>query len=307
MNYSSGYNVPAPSYYYPSVKNDEQIKSFAKEQTDGVYNTYIDSLGKAKDHNVSLIEDAMKQIEPLYEERIADLRGAYEYKGQQLSDYANSRGMGRSSYALDMQNRNLSDLGKAENKVQQEKLKDINGLNREILTLKMEYENNKVNLTAQKDAEYRMMIYELEKERNSTLWEAQKYNQQLWSDYQDRVMDERKYQLDVQKYNLDVQEYQLNILKYQAQMQAAKSSGGSRSGGGRSSGGGGSVSVDHARIAQTWNGLSFSQKITYFEKNGASLKKASPNLYAQMYKEYSAISSARSSVGMAKDVYNSIR
>lgn len=303
FKYNSSYNVSAPNYYYPTVKTDDEIKDFAKGQTEDVYGTHIKNLENAKDYGVSLIEEAIKELEPLYENRINDLRDAYKYKGQQLGDYALSRGMGRSSHALDMQNKNYTELTNAEGSVQQEKMGQVNSLNRDILSLKMEYEHNKTNLTAQKDAEYRKMIYELEKERNDVLWEAQKYNDKLWGDYQDRIMSERKYQLDLQKYNLEVEKYQLSLLKYQQQLNAPTSSGG-RSSSGRKSSGSGSVQVDHNRIASTWNGLNFSGKITYFEKNAGALKKASPNLYAQMNREYNQIKKSMNQGSSSVNIYN---
>lgn len=286
------YGVKPPDYYYPIVKTDEEMKTYAKNRAEGLYNAYLNNLQTSADYKKSLVEQAVKDLDPLYQQRITDLRESYQRKGDQLSDYALSRGMGRSSYAMDVQNRNLQELSRDEHTVQQEKMQQVNRYNQEILALSMDLENSKNELTAKMQREILDTIRELEKERDSTLWEAQKYNDDLWRNYQSMILKEKEYQLSQKKYELDVQKYQASL--------RAKSGGGSGRSSRKTSGGG----LDTGSILKTWNGLSFNDKIKYLDENGKNIKAKNSSFYQQLKKEYDAIQKSKGMIsGMLKDTF----
>lgn len=273
VDYSKYYmSAPkAPSYYNPKTMTDEQMLKNAQDRVHGIYNTYIKNSQMERDFNIGTIKSAIEQLNPLYQDRMGALRDNYAEKERDLMNNALSKGMGRSSYIGDVKSENSAKMSKGLNSIDMEHKQAQKNLGREMEKENLKFDQAKNKYTAQKSMDTKSLVAQMQKDRDKTLFDAQKYNDGLYENYTKLVLNQQKHNLDVQKY-ID----SLNAKKVTVTTTTRTSSSNTYKRDDK---------VDRDAINELWGKMDYAQKIAYVKKNTTDLKSAVPDLYYKFNKD----------------------
>jgi|GEM_PF-3162118 len=158
---------------------DEQIQSTAKQKADTEYDWQISQAQQKADYDNYLLEQKKAALLDTYDTKEKALQEAYAKSRKELAEDNLSKGMGRSSYAQDVQNESYikqnDDIAALKSELGGE-IKDIDDKIAEV-QLKLLQSNEK--LSQEKQKEMLDTIANLQKERQKTLTKVLEYNNSL--------------------------------------------------------------------------------------------------------------------------------
>lgn len=257
----------APTYYTPTVKTENELLKEANDRYGSLYDTYITNSKNARDYNVGVLKSNIAVLDPIYKERLDLLNENYKSSERKLSNDALSKGMGRSSYLIDTRKENNRKLQKDIASTKAEKDRKVQSLNQEIQGEYLEHESKAALYNAQKNAEIDKMVAEAKKEQNKAMFDAQKYNQELYENYQKLLLNQKKHNFNVQKYinELNTKKVTVTTSTKTSTSTTYKAQQG----------------VDRERVMALWDQMSGGQKIRYVQQNKSLLKAGAPDLFGQ--------------------------
>lgn len=256
-----------PEYYKPSVKTDGEILKEAQNRFNGLYDTYINNSAKERDFNIAAINSSISALNPVYGQRINTLKESYLDNEKQLMNSAMSKGMGRSSYLIDSKKENNLKMTRDINYVNEEKQRKTDQLKQGIKEEYIKFENSKDKYNAQRNFEIAKLTAQMEKERDKTLFDAQKYNDGLYQNYSKLLLDRQKHNLNVQKYidSLNTKKVTVTTTTKTTKSTTYKPEAG----------------VDREAVGALWGQMSGGQKIKYVQQNRNALKTGAPDLLSR--------------------------
>ncbi len=194
------YDTSTPDYIKLDLKSQGDIEKEASEHYKDLYNTYIDNTIKERDYSLSLLGDALQGVDPLYDQKVNTIKEAYALNSQALTNSTLSKGMGRSSYAMDLQQENIENMSNELNTTNAQRLQEKEDIQKQIQGVNLEQELAQNQYEAQRDYDIRSMSAELISDQNKSMIDAQKYNNDLYESRSKLLLDQYKHNLDVQKY-----------------------------------------------------------------------------------------------------------
>jgi len=245
------------TYAQYTPMTDDELKKIAALTGQKSYDLSIDQLNNQYQRNVDDINYQKSVTEKNYDEKAAAIAGAFTDKRQNLSDYALSRGVGRSSYALDMQNRAYSEEQSMLMGALNDKQQRLGELDKNISVLNAVLAESVDKLSVKRLEEIEGIIQKLKYEQQKTQMDILKYNNSLY----------------LQTENLKA--------KQQPASKASSSSSSSKS----------ASNSNQQYINQVlgdWDKLGLRGKIDYFEQNAAKIRMANNNLYLELKRQYDA-------------------
>lgn len=257
----------APDYYTHTVKTDKEFLEEANNRYGNLYDTYIKNSKDARDYNVGVLRNNIAALDPVYKERLELLQENYKESSRKLANNALSKGMGRSSYLIDAQKENNRKFQRDISSANAEKGRKVQSLNQEIQGEYLEHDNKVALYNAQKDAEIDKMVAEAKKEQNKAIFDAQKYNQELYENYQKLLLNQKKHNFNVQKYINELNTKKVTVTT--STKTSASTTYKAQQG------------VDRERVQALWAQMSGGQKIRYVQQNKSLLKAGAPDLFGQ--------------------------
>ena len=112
------------------------------------------------------------------------LEKEYENASKALSEEALARGLGRSSYALDLQSENISDKQENLSSLLTDKMQAVNVIQNQIDMLEQEFIDHQTYLSKKKEDQIQNILANLRQDRDETIREVLEYNNDL-------IMDQR--------------------------------------------------------------------------------------------------------------------
>ncbi len=266
---ASGYN---PSFKEYTPMSDGELRRIAELTGLRSHELALNQLQSQYNRNKSDIELTKNRTEQDYTDKANAIAGAFSNKREQLSDYALSRGMGRSTYALDVQNRAHSEerdmlLGNLN-----EKQRRIEDLDRDISNLSALLAEGVDKLSTTRLEQIEGLISKLKTEQQREAQAVMEYNNNLY--------------FQMQNLKLREQELRDRQAAQQAAAAAAAASKGSSPSGGSSSSAGSSKNGKADSIIGDWSKLTAKGKIEYFERNSAQIRVTDYGLYSDLKRQY---------------------
>ena len=245
---SSGTSV---QYVTPNVMSDEQLRQIAGLTGKESYELQLSQLNSQYERDKAELEKKRSRVESDYGDTAAAIESAYDVRRDELSNQALARGMGRSSYALDMQDRSYDQEQAALLVALQDKQRQIEDIDDSLATLSAVLAEGTDKLSRDRLDSIEAMVSKLKYEQSKAVLEAQKYNNDL----------------------------QLKLAQLQ-QSSASKSSG--------SSGSSKSTKSD-TQVINEWKRLTDAGKISYFNQNSETLRRNNYQLYQDMKRQYDTL------------------
>jgi len=234
----------------------EQAAYTAEQSYQNAYNQLFNTTKSKKNILLKSIQD----VESDYEKSISEMGSYFKNSAEILSDDALSRGLSRSSYALDLQNENETNRQDALRQLLSDRMETINEIQNQIDILEQEYLENQNYLSNQKSAEIEQTLSDLKDNRDQTMREVLEYNNDLILDYKD-------YQLDELEANRD---YEIALKKLNKK--TSSSSGSSKKTASRT-------------LMDEWNSLTGPGKLKFYSENAEALKALDLDIYKNIVRE----------------------
>jgi hypothetical protein len=235
--------------------SDAQILEAARAQTEGHYAARrTDETQKAEALQQAL-EKAIGGLDPEYKQRLDALEKDWAARKKSAEQLTLSRGMGRSSHALDLQAGADKEYQSEQNRTLSEKQTKAQELRDKAESIRKELQQTLAALEEAQGAEESKAAASLKGEREEQLEKALKYNNEI-----------------------AVKEAEQQRKQAEWEMKMKKAAGRSSSGGGHSTGTGKSLSKKEyeLKVLSEWNGMDEKEKKAYFEKNWQDLYARSP-------------------------------
>lgn len=267
----------APKYYTPTVKTDKEILKEAENRYKGLYDTYIKNSERERNVNVDTINRAINALDSVYEERLTLLKDSYKDKEKALKNNAMSKGMGRSSYLIDSQNENNKKMLRDTHYLNNEKQHTTAELEEKVQQEYADFENKRDLYNARREYEIDKLTAEMERDRNKTLFEAQKYNDSLYDNYNKLLLNQKKHNLNVQKYidSLNTKKITVTTTNKTTKSTTYKSQTG------KSQTSKSQTGLDREAVESLWSRMNGGQKIKYVQQNKSLLKAGAADLYGK--------------------------
>jgi len=139
---------------------------------------------------------AVRNAESDYKKAMQALEKHYGDTSETLDNEALMRGLGRSSYVLDLQSQNQNEKQQNLTALLQDKMQAVNLIQNQIDALEQDFIDNQMALSSQKEAELKGIMAGLKQERDETLRDMLEYNNEL-------IMDQREFELKKLKADRD--------------------------------------------------------------------------------------------------------
>ena len=267
-------DTSTPNYYYPDIKTDDDIYSEATNRVKDLYDTYLQNEKDSTDYAVDKLKESLSYIDDSYKTRYDSLKSSYDNAKDNIENQTLSRGMGRSSLKTDMLNQNSNDYANDVRNIDTLKQRDKDDVNDKIEDIRQQSLLEQKEIMAKKNSEIEKLASEMKKDRDKQIFDAQKYNNQLYMDKSKLVLSQVKHNLDVQKY-ID----SMNVIKTKITTTTTTSST--------------SVYKDKNDTAHEiyteFNSLSDLEKVAYYDANKYKIQKASKDLDSELSKQVQAI------------------
>ncbi len=186
-------------------KTDEELYDLAAYQAEQAYQAEYDQLFNTSKARKSILLRSIQDAEADYQSSIDEMNRYFEDSGKKLSDEALTRGLGRSTYALDVQQANETDRQQTLQSLLDDKVNTVNAIQDQIDALEKEYLDNQNYLTSKKAQDISQPLATLKEQRDETIREVIEYNNELILDYKDYQLDkleaDRDYEIALKKLN----------------------------------------------------------------------------------------------------------
>lgn len=233
---------------------DEELYAEASLAAEQDYKAEFDRLFSQTKSKKDLMTQSILDTESDYKTAAEAMEEEYEDAAKSLSEEALSRGLGRSSYALDLQSENLSDKQDSLTALMSDKIQAVNVIQNQIEALEQDFIDNQSYLSSKKEAEIKTTLAKLKAERDDTIREVLEYNNDL-------IMDQK--------------EYELKKLKAQKSSSRTNSTSSNKS-----------DSTSSSALINEYNGLTGAGKLAFFNSNQDVLQsKLDSDTYKSMLRE----------------------
>ena len=175
-----------------AAPTDEELFAQASLAAEEEYKSDYDLLFNQTKRKKDVMTQAIRDAESDYESVLATLEKEYEGASKTLSEEALARGLGRSSYALDLQSENLSDKQTSLSQLMSDKMQAVNVIQNQIDALEQDFIDNQTYLSKKKEEEIKSILIDLKQERDDTIREVLEYNNEL-------IMDQKELALKIKK------------------------------------------------------------------------------------------------------------
>ncbi len=175
---------------------DEELYAKASLAAEEDYKSDFDRLFNQTKGKKDVMAQAIRNTESDYGTALQSLEKEYESASKLLSEEALARGLGRSSYALDLQSENLNEKQESLSALMADKMQAVNVIQNQIDLLEQEFIDNQTYLSGKKEDEIKSTLANLKAERDETIREVLEYNNEL-------IMDQKEYDLKKLKTNRD--------------------------------------------------------------------------------------------------------
>lgn len=159
--------------------SDEQIQNIAKQQADTKYDYQLNNAKQDADYDTYILEQKAAALTPQYDLKIKALQDAYAQKRKELSQTNLSKGMGRSSYAKDVQDQTFVSQQSDTDSLKSELNSSLKDIDDQINKVQMELLQDNETISSKKQADMLDTIASLQKERQNTLTKIIEYNNSL--------------------------------------------------------------------------------------------------------------------------------
>jgi|GEM_PF-2545246 len=276
--YTTNSNLQFMRYDEPT---DEKLLKLAKSQAEKGYKDEFDRLFDSTKSKKGMMLRAIKDAEKDYSDSTREMNRHFEETGQVLSDEALSRGLGRSSYALDLQMNNQTDKQRSLQKLLDYKVSAVNEVQNQIDSLEKEFLNNQNYLSRKKTEDIQNILTGLKAERDETIRDVIEYNNKI-------AMQQKNYLL---KKLIADRDHAIDKAKLKKRTYSRSSYGKST----------GAVS----KLLDDWSGLTQSGKLKYYNDNYQAIRGIDYDIYDKIAKEvtYYAKSGVRPSKNKNDNYY----
>lgn len=161
---------------------DEELYAKASLAAGEDYKTDYDLLFSQTKSKKDVMAQAIRDAERDYENAIKAMEKEYKSASESLSDEALARGLGRSSYALDLQSENLNNQQDSLTALLSDKMQAVNVIQNQIDRLEQEFIDNQTYLSKKKEDELKSKLIDLRQERDDTMRDVLEYNNDLIMD-----------------------------------------------------------------------------------------------------------------------------
>lgn len=244
--------------------SEEQLRKIAELSGRESHELALSQLKSGYDRNAAANAKSKSRVESDYGYTAAAIEDAFGVKREELADYALSRGMGRSSYALDMQEKTYEDERSNVLSALREKQRRIEDLDDELETLTAVLAEGGDKLSRSRLDAIDGMVVKLKSEQDKAVRDAIQYNNTLM--------------LELERLSIEQQ-------KLAAQLEAQNAKSSSKGGSGGSGGSDGDADYN-AAIMRRWYELTDAGKIRYFSQNSANIRLNSYPLYQDLKRQY---------------------
>lgn len=158
---------------------DKQIKSSAQQKADSEYDWQISQKKDSAAYDKYLLEQKKGEASNTYDSKEKALQKAYAKTRKKLAEDTLSRGMGRSSYAKDVQNE--ANLAQSSDTLalREELSNDIKNIDDKIGKIELELLQSTEKLSKKKQDAMLKTISDLQTERQNTITKVIEYNNSL--------------------------------------------------------------------------------------------------------------------------------
>lgn len=158
---------------------DEQITSTAQQKADSEYDWQISQKNDSAAYDKYLLEQKKGEVSNTYDSKEKALQEAYAQTKKKLAEDTLSRGMGRSSYAKDVQDE--ANLAQSSDTLalREELSSDIKNIDDKIGKLELELLQSTEKLSKKKQKDMLKTISDLQTERQKTITKVIEYNNSL--------------------------------------------------------------------------------------------------------------------------------
>lgn len=242
--------------------SDDDLYEQAQYKAEQSYQDDYDQLFNTTVSKKNILLRAIQDAETDYAKSIDEMNSYFKDSSEKLSDEALTRGLGRSTYALDIQSENESDRQQTLQSLLAEKVDAVNTIQDNIDSLEQEFLENQNYLTNQKTEDIENLLSALKTERDETLREINEYNNELILDYKD-------YQLDQLEADRD---YQIALKKLNKKTYSSGSSDSASN-----------------TLMDEWNSLTDAGKLKFYSENTDALKSLDLDTYKNIVREIMAL------------------